>query len=494
MSSKAVEARIEDREGRRGTLEALRALGGRATVADIVAATGLVQANAEAALRSVLATHTGHVEVGERGDLVYAFEPGLLQRDHVPWYRRLLSRAKRAAVTAFKVWIALTLVVYFVVFLALAVAALVAVVFKRDDVDFDMRGGRHISLDWLWFLFWTPDFRWGEPYRGSRWESLHGRRKVPFYKKVFAFVFGPASADPTQEEADRELVRLIRARAGVLTWADVVRHTGADATTAHDELGRMLGAWDGDARATDDGHVVYLFPDLMVSARGEVAAQAPEPAWKRLLPKREVTGNSAGANAAILGINTFNLAGVAAAALFLLPTLGLSGPVAWSALVWVPLVFSMLFFLIPLLRSLSVARENRRRQTLNVRRLVLRAVTEAALMRQALDPQALLASPGNGVGVSLRDVEAILLSLVAEFDGTVEPGEDGRPRYRFDALGETFRAGEEARRALQYERRRIGEVVYSSADEPEQEARREIDTFDRDMRAAIEAKRGESPD
>jgi predicted transcriptional regulator len=64
----------------RPVLQALRRTKGRATVGDVSARTGLGQSEAEAALRRLLEQRRGHLEVGERGDLVYAFEPGLLER------------------------------------------------------------------------------------------------------------------------------------------------------------------------------------------------------------------------------------------------------------------------------------------------------------------------------------------------------------------------------------------------------------------------------
>ena len=488
MNSAVLVAEREGADLRSATLDVLKRLRGRATVADIVAATGLAQARAESALRSLLATHTGHVEVGERGDLVYAFDPHLLTRDHVPLWRRLLSGARRVARTVFKAWIALMLVAYFLIFLTLAVAAIVVVVAKRgDDVDFDARPGRNFSFNWLWFLFWAPDWRWGAPYYGHRWERRSGRKqRIPFYKKVFAFVFGPDVPKPTREELDRDLVQLIRARKGVITAADAVIQTGARFDEAHQELGRVMGAFNGDARATEDGEVVYLFPELMVSAHGAIEARAPEPAWRRLLQPRPLTGNSTGANLAIAGINTFNLAGVVFASIAI-PSLAPSSSGLWAGLVWVPLAFSALFFAFPLFRSLGTRRENARRRAINLRSVVLGNVMEAALEGQALTLEEVIGRVQAALGADTRagDIAVVLNTLAAELDADIEPGADGQPRFGFAALRRQLGAGAAARRALRYEQLRVGTVVYSSADEPEEQARRDLETFDLDLRAAL---------
>ena len=136
---------------------------------------------------------------------------------------------------------------------------------------------------WIWYLVWSPGWGWGRPYYGHRWEKQQGREaRVPLYKKVFAFVFGPDRPRPTRAQRDRSVVRLIRARRGVLTALDLVRHTGFDRTDADDELARLMVAYEGDVRVSGEGELVYVFPELMVSAHGGVRERLPDPAWRRL--------------------------------------------------------------------------------------------------------------------------------------------------------------------------------------------------------------------
>lgn len=486
-----------ERERREAVMAALRRLQGRATVADIAAATGLVRNDAELTLRSLLATHRGHLEVGQRGDLVWAFDPRLLTRDHVPRITRVRRSAGRLLRAAFKAWITATLLVYFVLFLVLAVAAIIAV-FARGggDRDFDLRGGRHFRMDWLWFLFWTPDWRWGAPYYGDRYR-LRGRRpRIPFYRKVFAFVFGPDEPVRTLEQRDRERLELIRARRGVITTTELVLHTGASPPEAHEELGRLMAAYEGEARATPDGEVVYVFPELMVSAHGRVSAEPPPPAWRRLLPDRPVTGNSKGSNAAIGAINLFNLVGAAAAATVLMPALGLEGPVAWALLVWAPLAFSTLFFGIPAVRALRIRRENDRRELTNMRRILLGHITEASLEAREVSRAELERGLADALPAGHGDeaLDRVLRRLVAEFDGQVRVDAEGTAWYRFPSLRRTLEAGAEVRAALRLEETRVGAIVHSSADSPLEEARRELETFDLDYRRRLDAGRVEWDD
>ena len=318
----------------RTTLAALRRLGARATVGDVVAGTGLAQREAVASLRRVLESRKGHMEVGEGGTLVYRFDPRLVRRDEEPLWRRLERQARAAFQQAFKLWIVLILVVYFFVFGALLIAALVAGQ-NRDQGGGGWRGRGthhhrhgHFPSFWIWYLVWSPGWGWGRPYYGHRWEKRQGREaRVPLYKKVFAFVFGPDRPRPTRAQRDRSVVRLIRARRGVLTALDLVRHTGFDRTDADDELARLMVAYEGDVRVSGEGELVYVFPELMVSAHGGVREQLPDPAWRRLEPPLALTGNGRGTDALVGSINGFNMLAAASAPWIIFPKTRTGGDV-----------------------------------------------------------------------------------------------------------------------------------------------------------------------
>ena len=106
-------------EARPDVLKALRSLGGRGTVGDVVSSVGLPRDQVEGTLKTLLESHQGHLEVSESGELVYLFDRKLIRRDRVPTIQRLKRAAKRVLTGAFKAWIVTMLVVYFVVFVAL---------------------------------------------------------------------------------------------------------------------------------------------------------------------------------------------------------------------------------------------------------------------------------------------------------------------------------------------------------------------------------------
>jgi hypothetical protein len=497
-------------EQTRRTRTALRRLDGVATVGDVATETGFSQAESEAALRELLEQYRGHLAVGERGDLVYQFDPAFLDRDHAPAWVRFRETAWDIFKAVYKVSIAVVLVVYFVVFIALAIAALIAMN-KDGDGDFDLGGGDRgrggglpIGDMLFWYWIWNPNWGWGRPYYGDRYgrrpsrkDRLARAQRPPFYKKVFAYVFGPDRPEDTPERRDRRLLRLARSRGGVLTAADVVQATGAGLDESEEELGRLMAAHDGEAEPTAAG-VVYTFPDLMVSADVERSESRPPPAWRRLEPDLPVTGNSIGSNVTVSLINGFNLAAALSAPWLILPALGIDGPLALFGLSIFPAVFSASFFAIPLLRRFSVARENRKRRKRNVRRALLGLLTRASLegddagwvseteaievVREALGPK----------GKAEKRTRAALDRFVAEFDGEVEVGDDGTMRFRFPGFRRAVEAAGELRRQLRLSRG-VGSIVYDSGDDALEESERDLANFDaRLARGTPEDDAGES--
>jgi len=493
-------------EQTRSVRTALRRLDGEATVGDVSTETGLSQAESEASLRRLLEQHQGHLAVGERGDLLYHFDPRFLERDHTPTSVRVREAAYDVFKTVYKASLSVVLVVYFVLFVALAIAAIIAMNKDGDGGDIfegggggGHRGGSGFGDLLFWYWLWNPNWGWGRPYYGDRYGLPKDRRdrlaraqRPPFYKKVFAFVFGPDRPEETPERRDRRYLQLARARGGVLTAADLVQSTGMELMEAEEELGRLMAAHDGEAEATAAG-VVHTFPQLMVSADAERAGRAPAPAWRRLEPDLPLTGNGVGSNVAISAINGFNLVAALSAPWTIFPALGISGPLALFGLSIFPAVFSASFFAIPLFRRFSVARENRKRRRRNVRRVLLAKLTEASLrgaeagwVSEAEAVDAVREALGTGKRATKRTREA-LDRLVAEFDGEVEVDDEGVARFRFPGFRAAIEAAE-AHRGRARLGRGVGPIVYDSGDDAIEASERDLEAFDRELeRAALES-------
>ena len=162
---------------------------------------------------------------------------------------------------------------------------------------------------------------------------------------------------------------------------------------------------------------------------------------------------------------------------------------AYWALVYVPVIFSVLFFSVPLLRWMDVKRQNVRRANRNLRKVVLGFVYEAALTNDYVTAEALAAKVEKALETSVtpKQVTAVLHELAAEFDADVTPGADGTLEFRFPSVLRQFVAGRDLRKGLKLDERRVGDIVYSSADTDEEAGRRELESFDREIAGLIEA-------
>lgn len=481
MSSTAIAQRPGD------LIPALRRMGGRATVGDVVAATGMPRDQAEATLKQLLETHQGHLQVSQSGELLYRFDPGLMVRGKEPLLTRIREAAWGAFQVGFKVWTAAMLVVYFVVFAALIIAALTA---NRDSRGGWSRGRSGLGdlLFWHW-MFGGRGWRRGGLYYGHRHaKRLPKEAKPPFYKKVFAFLFGPDEPQPTQLQKDRSTLRLIRARSGVLTATELVEHTGLPLPEAEEEMGRLTGAYAGEPTVSEKGEIVYAFPEVMASAHGRVSAREPNPAWLRLEYPKELTGNDRRSDMIIGAMNGFNLLAGVTAPWFIFPRLGIGGPLAFLGLVAVPTVFSSLFFGIPLVRKWALKRENKRRMLRNVRRLLVGLVYKRSIGAirwvSVEDATKHVQRRLEGFEPTAKQIRKELEKLAAEFDADVEVDDEGRTRYRFPNVRSSFVEGELVRRRLALDKGDIGEIVYDSGDTSSEAAARDMAAFDRELASA----------
>jgi hypothetical protein len=148
-----------------------------------------------------------------------------------------------------------------------------------------------------------------------------------------------------------------------------------------------------------------------------------------------------------------------------------------------------MFFSVPLLRTVGVARENAKRAARNVRKILVGLVSKVSLGGSKAEP---LAGPEavsrvrevlSGKAHAKVDVGGSLDRLVAEFDGDVEPGADGALSFRFPGFRRQVAAAHHARLQMALERRRVGDIVYSSDDEPAEQGRRDLEAFDRELAA-----------
>jgi len=444
-------------KAKRILMEALRGRGGKLTKADAMTVSGLPEAETQQALTVLLKEYRSHLSATESGELVYEFDPAFERRG------ALTLRERLAAVGAalwtgftflFKISIVVTLVVYFVLF----VAMLIALVFARrsDDRDDDRGFGFGIA-DLFWIWGWNPGFG-GAPAR----RRFAAKPKKPFYKSVFAFVFGPprAAVDPLADE--KEILAAIRQRNGRIGAVDLVQLMGWDFDRAEEEATRLLADYGGEPEVTDDGVVIYVFKELRKTTQstdddvlGRLGAARPRPAWERLERAAPLTGNDSGTNTAIGFFNAFNLA----APFWIVPLFEMKTRISLAgASVWLqtfPAIFSAVFFAVPGARWVREKAAARSRAKRNARRSLLSRIFAAPAEARALETIA----PDRAQAAAL---ERDLVRLGG--DVASEPDERGRVRYLFPRIEREMAALARARAAATRDEASPGQVVFSSED------------------------------
>jgi hypothetical protein len=484
-----------------GTLVShLRSRRRESTVADLVAGTGLPKYQVEQGLKGVLAEYAGHLKASESGELIYYFPWPMHStlRGFGPAFRRGARAFLKGAVAVlsflFKAWIVAMLVGYFLIFLALALLALFGGLAISVSGGRDRRGGRRGpsgSGQGMFLVMRLLDL----VLRMWFWSNLLGTARgrparepgKPFYRSVFSFVFG--DPDPNREyegQLTRYALSYLRAHRGVITLEEVLAMTGRDPDDAQQLLNRWVLEFEGDPRATDEGTVVYAFPELLRTTAGEqqrfgAASSAAAPArvpvpfstnkprtngWIVFLNLVNLVCGSyflfvslAPQAAAQIGPNFSYLSRMAGAVLQAVGVLN-PAPILAVGLGAVPLAFSALMYLVPLLRRARLARRNEQIRTEDLaRRIYQRVLADPS----RVDPREI--TPAGGSREPAR-FEALRKRIFDRFAGAkgAEPEAlpDGGFVYRFTDLEREKADLERTRAAVDLAKLQTGETVFDS--------------------------------
>jgi len=474
---------------------------GESTVADMIAGTGLPKYQVEQAAKAALDEYTGRLKVTESGELLYYFPNGMRStvRGVLPGLRRSWKAFKgiaaRVLTLLFKIWIVGMLVGYFVAFVAIGVLAIMASIAaslagkgEGRDSGRDRGGGFGgmfiaIRLFDLLLHVWFYSSILKDPAKKPKKD---GRA---FYKSVFGFVFGEGDPNAGWDEAERKyVISYVRAHKGVITVEELMALTGRELEEAHALMNRLLLEYEGEPGVTEDGTVVYSFPELMRTSNAAREADGRtavlNPSTKRVAP---FSANKPRTNGWIIFFNAFNLAfgayflGISiaqgAAALVktgpflysfvgrLLFQAGLPKAEAVSLLAIVlgliPVAFSLFFFLIPLFRKLRLGRQNDaiREETLR-KRVMARVLASPALVDpREVKPTGTNLDPRDLPATSRRILDRIAAALKAE---PVPLEKDGLFAYRFPELQRELADLEVFRRGIDVKRYEVGKTVFDS--------------------------------
>lgn len=380
-------------------LSAFKKHRGEAVVADLVAFTGLPKYQVETELPALADEYRGRLKVTESGEILYSFPQGYSSRyrGFVPGFKRfwngLVRGVSRVLAFLFKIWIMVMLVGYFVVFLALAVLAIVA------SIAGSMAGNRGSSsrsrssggglflatrlLDLFVRIWFYNEILKGPSQRGTAFGRSNAKKGRPLHKAIFSFVFGEPDPNAAHDQVVRQtFVSMVQARKGIILIEEFMALTGLPMEQAELAISRFLYEFEGSPEVSENGTVYYHFPALLKRSRQDSGVSATLP-HKKIRPFSANDSKSNSAYALINGVNVlfggFFLGawatygelilreGMKLPALkyfygFVYTLLDFAGAnpdfVIPVILGIVPIVFSVFFWLVPAVRALRVRREN----------------------------------------------------------------------------------------------------------------------------------------
>ena len=486
-------AQVEDK-----LVSFLKTRRGESTVADMISGTGLPKYQVEQTAKVVLDEYAGRLKVTESGELLYYFPGGMRSTVHGfrPGLRRFWKSFARGSVKVFsflfKIWIVAMLIGYFVVFVAIGVLAIVASVAAsaagrggrgdRRGGGGGGFGGMYLAMQLLDLIlrmwFWSSILGMNERQRRPR----EGRA---FYKSVFGFVFGDEDPNKGWEERERKhTISYIQGHKGVITLEELMGITGRESDDANALMNRLLLEYEGEPGVTENGTLIYTFRELMRTShdakdRGTIQLQAGP--TRRPAP---FSANKRRTNGWIIFFNTFNLLfgtyfltigltqGVAA--------LAKNGPFLYSftgdlllkaginpvgvleiGLGVVPVLFSIVFFLVPLFRQLRLARQNEAIRQEALRKEILGQIISSPAHVDARNVRPLGSDldPKNFAKVSRRILERIAAQLKAE--PVVQEGTN-EFAYTFPELKRELTDLAEYRSSVDVSRYDVGKTVFDS--------------------------------
>ncbi|MDR0409042.1 MAG: hypothetical protein LBH18_01390 [Spirochaetaceae bacterium] len=472
---------------------------GGLTTADITAKTALPLDTVRELMPDISSEYSARVSVTESGEILYSFPSGFKSK-----YRGFKAAAgrvlraignavKTASAALFKVWIMVMLLGYFVFFMLIALAALMLSVVGSNSSNSDNRqggsGGGFFFASGI-FDFIIRIWFYSELTRSLDGAYAYGRtRKAPkgkpLYKAIFSFVFGDGDPNAALETRERQaLISYIQANKGVISLPEFMVLTGTSGGAADSLIGAYCAEYGGMPEATNDGTVVYRFDDLLrrVDRRDRSFGGFSAP-LKRLkqfssnLKKMNIWFGIINAinlffgsyffieamnSGHILTQEHFNAASRIYGVTYVLMSNFISNPLPaiFIGLGVVPLVFSLLFWLIPLIRFILLKQDNEKIKLENLRKTGFTAIWENPenVNPNDIKPASVECQPKDMTAARERVIKDMGVYSIPD----VVVNENGETIYSFNELNREKTALEKYRLKIDSRESELGKVIFNT--------------------------------
>ncbi len=449
------------------------------TIGDAASIAGTSVNDAKDILTRLLSLYDCRLKITENGDLIYDFGEVLHKRGERTWEEWWFGAKQvlwKAFMVFFKIWISVTLVVYFVIFLIILIAIIIASLSGNSDSDSssssDSDGGFFNILGelfrgiFIWnthtsnthYVYDNDGYRYRE--YDSRTSALDKKGGKDFVASVYDFVFGPERVETTRQDQHRELAQYLRDNKGIVTRSEIIGLAGWRSAEAENFFSESIAKYQGDAQISENKVLYGDFRDF-TRTKGVEGKEKVIWYWDEYVPKYNLTGNTFWRNFWIVFMGLFNLSfALAFVSMGLQQDMGAGITVGLG---WVPFVFSVIFFLVPIMRYFQIGAFSRKRDLENIRKRLMKAIFSQEEGKVTAEELEKLVNPRESgeSNIPRETIDYMMQELIKDLDGEIETTEKGKLIYNFINLQE------EKREAILLRQKRddgrsLGNVVFDS--------------------------------
>ncbi len=434
------------------------------TPGDVSVATGLPILEVGHVLKELVSDYYGELKVSDEGDLIYFFPTKFRKNRYgvsgklAKGLKKFLKLLYKGFQILYKASIMIILVLYFLLFLVLFLVIMFASRSGEGGGNRRRGGGFNIFF-WMWLG--GRGYRRGGGYDDDRYYDVQAsdKPKKPFYKSVFDFVFG--EDDPNDflyNNVNKIVARFIQKKNGAIIPQELTPVTNTRFRNANIEVTKYVGKFESQPEVTDNGTVILTFPKLLTtSMRREVGKKMYESSNKAYYElQTKHNGNTTTKNVIMCIMNGFNLIVswflLTAPVHFVVNVAEATGQITKQNIGTIkqiasvlqdgrfffggfPFVFSLLFFLIPLIRLLYVKSHNKKTRFRNLRKAVSVAILDRENPVVRADSLILPREAEEYIeSYTDKDIEKILDDMASSSSCNVEFDSEGKKYYDFSEL------------------------------------------------------------
>ena len=274
-------------------MKAVETLEYRGTVGEVASQSGLDVQVAQNELSSLAAEAGGSLQVAETGDIIYEFPSN---------FRSILtskSAKLKLQATLDKIWqivfyiIRISFGVALVASIAIMTIAILALIFAANNRDDNGGSRRRGGIPTSWLIWWGPDlFRMFTPgyyrrgYRRSPGNiqlfshnsGEENKSEMNFLESVFSFLFGDGDPNPNLDERRWQTIgQTIQNNDGAVIAEQLAPYfDDLDSIAEENHMMAVMAKFNGYPEVSDDGELIYYFPELQVKAQERRKQAVPE--------------------------------------------------------------------------------------------------------------------------------------------------------------------------------------------------------------------------